>query len=100
MLSRQNQALILRILPTLNEAQARWFVAKEAIALGRGGIKYMHELTGMSRPTITRGIKEIKGTKKLDVSERIRAPGGGRKKIEEKDPGIDHALSNIMEEMN
>jgi hypothetical protein len=98
MLSRQNQSIILRIIPTLNEAQSRWFIAKEAMVLGRGGIKYMHELTGVSRPTIIKGMKELRGKKKLDVSERIRAPGGGRKRIEEKDPEIDRALSRIMEE--
>lgn len=98
MLGRQNQAIILRIIPTLNEAQARWFIAKEAISLGRGGIKYMHELTGVSRPTIIKGMKELKSKKKLDVSERIRAPGGGRKRIEDRDPALDRALCRIMEE--
>jgi hypothetical protein len=98
MLSRQNQAIILRIIPTLNKAQARWFIAKEAMALGRGGIKYMHELTGVSRPTIIKGMKELKSKKKLDVSERIRAPGGGRKRIEDRDPALDRALCHIMEE--
>jgi len=90
--------MVLRILPTLNEAQARWFVAKEALALGRGGITYMHELTGMSRPTIMRGRKELESTKKLAVSERIRAAGGGRRRIEERDPELQRALERIMEE--
>ena len=90
--------MVLRILRTLNEAQARWFVAKEAIAIGRGGITYMHEITGMSRPTIMKGIKELESRKKLDVSERIRAPGGGRRKIEERDPKLKRALERIMEE--
>jgi len=90
--------MLLKILRTLNEAQARWFVAKEAIALGRGGLKFMHELTGMSRPAIMRGMKQLKSRKKLDVSERIRAPGGGRKRIEERDPGLKSALERIMEE--
>ena len=98
MLNRQNQNLILRILPTLNEAQSRWFIAKEALALGRGGLKYMNELTGMSRPTILRGMKELKGRRRLDVSEGIRAAGGGRKRLEERDPELDRALDLIMEE--
>ena len=98
MLSRQQQSIILRILPTLNEVHARWFVAKEALALGRGGLKYVHELTGMSRPTILRGTKELKSRKPLDVSERLRAPGGGRKRIAERDPELDRALERIMEE--
>jgi hypothetical protein len=97
-LGKREQSMVLRILRTLNEAQARWFVAKESIAIGRGGITYMHEITGMSRPTIMKGMKELESRKKLDVSERIRAPGGGRKKIEERDPKLKRALDRIMEE--
>ena len=35
------------------------YVAKEAVAMGRGGVKAMHELTGMSRPTILKGMREL-----------------------------------------
>jgi len=83
---------------TLNESQARWFVAKEAITLGRGGLKYMNELTQMSRPTIMKGIRELRSAEVLDISEGIRAPGGGRKRIEERDRGLEKALEKIMEE--
>lgn len=82
----------------MNEAQARWFVAKETIALGRGGLKYMSGLTDMSRPTILRGIKELQGAEALGLSEGIRAAGGGRKRIEERDRGLEKALEKILEE--
>lgn len=36
---------LLTILGSLNEAQSRWYVAREAIARGWGGIKAMEELT-------------------------------------------------------
>ena len=42
-MERSHYALLLKVLETLNEAQARWYVAKEAIARGRGGLKAMHE---------------------------------------------------------
>ena len=42
----------LRVLGTLNEAQARLLVAQKALELGRGGISRLAQLTGMSRPTI------------------------------------------------
>jgi hypothetical protein len=45
------------------------------LALGRGGLKAMNELTGMSRPTILKGIRELQQHKEL-ASERIRQPGG------------------------
>ena len=60
MIDAQEGARILKILGTLNEAQARWFVAKEALTLGRGGLKRLHELTGMSQPTILKGMRELR----------------------------------------
>lgn len=89
---------MLAVLGTMNEAQARWYVAREALARGRGGLQRMHELTGMSRPTILKGIRELRQGTPLEVTERIRRPGGGRKKVEEIDPRFTRALERIMEE--
>lgn len=87
---------LLTILGTLNEAQARWYVAREALALGRGGIKAMHELTHLSRPTILRGIRELQAGQAAR-SDRVRQPGGGRKPVEAADPGWLAALGALME---
>ncbi len=38
-----DEKLFLRVLGTLNEAQAHWYVAREVIARGRGGLKAMHQ---------------------------------------------------------
>src|SRR3989475_513592 len=88
---------MLKVLDALNESQARWYVAREVLARGRGGLKAMYELTGMSRPTILKGIRELRGQKGLP-RERVRQPGGGRKRLEESDPGLQTALERIMEE--
>jgi hypothetical protein len=90
--------LTLRVLGTLNEAQARWFVAKETLTRGRGGLQAMSDLTGMSRTTILKGIDELRSRRKLLASERIRRPGAGRKRIEVSDPGLTAGLKTIMEE--
>jgi hypothetical protein len=89
---------MLKVLATLNEAQARWFVAREALVRGRGGLKAMHTATGMSRPTILKGIRELQTKKNLAARERIRRPGGGRKRVEALDPGWEGALDRIMDE--
>jgi hypothetical protein len=89
--------LMLKVLGALNESQARWYVAREALARGRGGLKAMHELTGMSRPTILKGVRELQQRKEL-TRDRVRQPGGGRKRLEEADPGLAAALERIMEE--
>jgi len=87
----------MTILDTLSEAQSRWYVAREAVALGRGGIKAMEGLTGISRPTILRGIRELQQGD-LPPEGRIRRPGGGRKRLEQGDRGLIRALEHIMEE--
>jgi len=62
---RIKEEVMLKVLSTLNEAQSRWYVAKEAISLGRGGLKRMYELTGLSRSTILKGMKELKSGQDL-----------------------------------
>ena len=81
-----------------DEVQARRFAAAIALEMGRGGVSKVVELTGMSHLTIDKGIKELKTTEKLEVPERLRLPGGGRKRIEDKDPGIIADLEKIMNE--
>jgi hypothetical protein len=90
--------LLLRVLRTLNEAQARWYVAREALAMGRGGLKAMHGLTGMARPTILRGMRELQAGTVLGASGRVRQPGGGRQRLEVADPRLVRALEKIMDE--
>jgi len=94
----QADQLMLKVLGTLNEAQARWFVARKVLARGRGGLWAMHQATGMSRPTILKGIRELRAKKALPTGERVRRPGGGRKRLEALDPGWERALDQIMDE--
>jgi hypothetical protein len=90
----------MRVLSSLNEAQARWFVADKALDLGRGGISRLSELTGMSRTTITKAIGELLGRGALiaGTTGRIRREGGGRKKVEESDPEVKKLIFGIVEE--
>ena len=90
--------ITLKFLDTLDEAQTRWFVAREAMLRGHGGIKKMCEVSSISKPTVIKGIKELKSKKKLCDDTRIRKPGGGRKKIEEKHSKILDSLKEIMDE--
>ncbi len=91
--------LFRKVLGTLNEAQRRWLVGREALRGGRGGIQRMVETSGLSKPTILRGIRELRGKGKLVAEEgRVRKPGGGRKPVEEHDPEITRLLEQTMEE--
>lgn len=100
MAKKIDEKIILTVLSTLNEAQARWYVAEEAISLGRGGLKRMHELTGLSRPTIMRGVRELKsGRDLLKIAEgKIRKEGGGRKRLTNLDPTLVKDITHIMDE--
>ena len=93
---------IEKILPALNEAQKRLYLASEAEAMGRGGITKINKLTGVSRVTITNGIKELHSGNYFHVTEsddsHIRKKGAGRKGIEITQPGLLEALEAIMEE--
>ena len=87
----------LKILGRLNESQARWYVAREALALGRGGIKAMEGLTGISSRTIRRGIRELESGD-FPPEGRVRKSGGGRKRLDDAEPSLTKALEGIMEE--
>ena len=90
----------MRVLGTLNEYQARLFVAEKALQLGRGGISHLAQFTGMSRVTITQGLRELRtgGKRRTAADGRVRQPGGGRKKVEQADPELPRRLKTIVEE--
>jgi hypothetical protein len=87
-----------KVLSTLNEAQVRWVLGREAMLRGRGGLKAVHELTGVSKTTIEKGMREISGKRPLKPYSRIRRAGGGRKTFEHHYPQFELALEKIMVE--
>ncbi len=68
------------IWPHLDEKGRRLWVASEAKAFGRGGLKVTHEVTRMSRSAISEGIRELAGERLLPEG-RIRRVGAGRKSL-------------------
>ena len=88
-----------RVLGTLNEAQARVFVAQKALEEGRGAVSRLSRLTGMSRPTILRGVAELESQHPPARAEsgRIRTKGGGRKRVEDTAPHVKRVLTRLVE---
>ena len=99
MTAQPDVTLFRRVLRTLNEAQRRWLVGREALRHGRGGIQRMVEASGLSKPTILKGIRELQGKGDLISEEgRVRKVGGGRKPVEMHDPEITRLLEQVMDE--
>lgn len=81
----------------LNERQRRLWAAAEAKALGYGGVSAVARATGISRRAIHVGLKESAADDKSPPRERIRRPGGGRKSLVAKQPGLKEALDALVE---
>ena len=63
------------LLPCLDERRRRLWATVEAQAIGRGGISWVAEATGLSRNTVRAGLRELAGGKAAapaDSGERQR----------------------------
>lgn len=80
----------------LNERQRRLWAASEARAAGRGGIAVTARATGMSVPTIRKGIAELRAGERLEPG-RVRRPGGGRKRLTEVDATLLEDLERLVD---
>jgi transposase len=85
------------LLPRLNERDRRLALAAEAKSWGYGGISAVRRATGVSWKTIKRGMTELSGDPAETPSGRVRAPGGGRKKVDVTDPELVDALESLIE---
>jgi transposase len=90
------KARILHMLSLLDEKQRRLYLAVEAKSMGRGGLKAVHELTGISMSTIIQGQKELNAGSNF-MANRIRKSGSGRKPVTQKYENIKDELEKIME---
>jgi hypothetical protein len=89
---------IASVLPALNEYQRRRYLSAEARSIGYGGISIVSRLSGVSRQTLTEGVKELESTDAEPMKQgRSRKPGGGRRLIWETQPGILEALSQLVD---
>jgi hypothetical protein len=80
----------------LDERSRRLLAAAESKAWGTGGISAVSQVTGMSRPVIRQGLKEL-SEPAAHPPGRIRRPGGGRKKARQKDPTLVADLEKLVE---
>ena len=62
---------------------------------GHGGIGAVARMSGLDRTTVSRGAKQI--VSGVEDTARVRASGGGRKRLAESQPGLEDALDRLVE---
>lgn len=82
----------------LDERRRRLWAAAEARSIGRGGIALVARVTGLSQATIRRGMRELESGGDALAPERVRRPGGGRKRLADKDPALLEDLDQLLAE--
>ncbi len=85
------------MLPLLDERQKRLFLAAEAKSYGRGGIAAVSKISGAAPYTIRKGLEEINSNVPPEPKEKMRQPGGGRKKLQENIPGLESHIQEIVD---
>ncbi len=86
--------------PMMDERMRRQWAASEAAALGWGGVSATMEATGLARNTIKAGMRELhyRSTHPEEpISDRVRHPGAGRKRLRDTDPELLTALEALVD---
>jgi len=83
------------IWPHLDERARRMMAANEARQLGHGGVSKISRASGLSRVTITKGMRELRD--RPLTPGRIRRPGGGRATLLRLDPDLPRRLEGLVE---
>lgn len=85
--------------PELDERRRRQWAAAEARELGWGGVSLVARATGLSRPTITAGLRELDEPTPQRAAQagRVRRSGAGRRPVAKADPGLLAALESLLE---
>ena len=81
--------------PVLDERSRRRWAAAESVAIGYGGDALVSSATGLARETIRKGRREI--TQGGTSTGRIRRPGAGRRRLEQRQPGLLAALEGLVD---
>ena len=83
------------VLPHLDERQRMIITGAAARALGHGGVKAVAVASGLSLSTVQSGALAVDSG--IEPSDRVRAPGAGRKLAEKSMSGFEDALDDLVE---
>lgn len=91
---RKTSEKYLRVSESFVELSMRLWAASESISIGYRGVEVVSSATGISKPTIEKGMRKIHESHY--PRDRTRREGGGRKEIAHKDPGIIQKLRELI----
>lgn len=80
----QRRAAVVLFYSSLDEQQRRLYAGLESLKQGHGGDRQLARILGLDEETVARGRRDLLAGHVL--SERIRASGGGRMRVEKKRP--------------
>ena len=81
----------------LDERGRRLWAAAESLSIGYGGDAVVSDATGISRPTIRSGRRQLASGSY--ERERVRRPGAGRPRLGISQPGLKEALEQLVDPM-
>jgi hypothetical protein len=83
----------------MDERRRRQWAAAEARDVGWGGVSLVARATGLSRPTIIAGLRELRlpAPQRAAAAQRVRRPGGGRRAVTVNDSDLLAALTALIE---
>ena len=84
----------------MDEQVRRLWAATEARALGYGGVSTVARAVGLTRPTITAGMKELGDARQIAATapkDRVRREGAGRPRLTDVDVELRPALEALVD---
>jgi hypothetical protein len=87
-------AMLREIFPHLDERQRRLLMGAQVRALGYGGVRFVARAAGVREATVSLGAAELASG--AEVLSRARRPGGGARRLKDKDPELVSALLALV----
>lgn len=86
---------VAEVAVVLDERARRLLLGAAARQIGRGGIALVSGVSGASPDTVSRGAAELEAGVVADG--RVRVAGGGRRPVEQTDPGVWPELERLVD---
>jgi hypothetical protein len=94
--TQKEKNIMINYYNSISEKDRRRYAAVEAMHYGYGGQQYISELLGCDPRVIKKGLEELENNTLDDLNDRIRAEGGGRKKIIDTTANIDEVFLKVL----